>query len=104
MRTAIADDVDNHTFERYFKLATAAALTGYAEALTATSTTKYSDGTQEQVQDRLPKTEDQIAVAVGRVGEQLVPIYEQEFGRAPTVTVFPNRDLGIMLMSGIQVQ
>lgn len=104
MRTAIADDVDNHTFERYFKLATAAALTGYAEALTATSTTKYSDGSEQQVQGSLPKTEDQIAVALGRVGETLVPIYEKEFGRAPTVSVYPDRDLGIMLMSGLQIQ
>lgn len=103
MRTGLADDVDHHTFERYFKLATASIVAGYAEALNGNTTTVNSDGSSQSVKERLPKTSDQIASAIGKVGSVLAPKYEKEFDRAPTITVNGNRDLGIMFMSGVQL-
>ena len=103
MRTGLADDVDNHTFERYFKLATASVVSGYSEALTGTTTRTYSDGSKESVTAALPKTSDAIAAAIGKVGTTLAPKFEKEFDRPPTITVNGSHDLGIMFMKGIQL-
>lgn len=103
MRTSLADDVDHHTFERYFKLAAASIVSGYADALSGETTTINSDGSTHSVKERLPNTADQIASAIGNVGTVLAPKYEKEFDRRPTITVNGNRDLGIMFMSGVQL-
>jgi hypothetical protein len=103
-RTGLVDDVDYHTFQRYFSLAAAAALEGYAEALTSTRTVQRSDGSTETIRDRLPDEKEQIAMSVGTIGKRLAPIYERNFDREPTVTVNGNnRDIGIMFMSGLQL-
>jgi hypothetical protein len=99
MRTAFADDVDYHTFERYFKLAAASIVAGYAEALTSVEKQTSATGTETEVSVALPKFSDRMAVAIGRVGEKLEPVYAKEFERAPTVTIYKNRDLGIMFLS-----
>lgn len=103
MRTGLADDVDNHTFERYFKLAAASIVSGYAEALTGETTTNDPSGGSTTIKAALPKGSDQIAAAIGNVGTVLAPKFEKEFDRAPTITVNGNRDLGIMFMSGVQL-
>lgn len=103
MRTGIADSVDHHTFERYSKLMGAAFISGYAESLSGTTTKTYSDGSTEKIIDAIPDTEDQIAYAIGQAGEKLVPIFEEEFNRKPTVEVNSNREIAIMFMSGIEV-
>lgn len=102
-RTAIADDVNHHRFSRYAGLIGAAALTGYAEALTSSRTVTRSDGSTETIQDRLPDSDDQALYAAGRVGEVLVPKMEAAFDRESTVRVFENRDVGIMFMSGMDL-
>lgn len=103
MRTGIADSVDHHTFERYSKLMGAAFISGYAESLSNTSTKTYSDGSTEKIVDAIPETEDQIAYAIGQAGEKLVPIFEDEFNKEPTVEVDSNREIAIMFMSGFEV-
>ncbi|MGD1524376.1 TrbI/VirB10 family protein [Vibrio owensii] len=100
MRSALADDVDRHIIERYGKLITAAMVQGYAESLVNTSTVTNSDGSTEKVSERLPNTRDQMAYAIGRAGEELVPIFEDEFQRKPTVYVDSNKEIGIMFMAG----
>lgn len=104
MRTGIADSVDRHIFERYFKLATAAVLVGYSEALSGSSTRTYSDGSKETIRDSLPKTSEQLAYAVGKVGEKVLPKFEEEFNRPPTVKVNGNKELGIMFMEPLQLK
>lgn len=101
MRSSLADDVDTHVIERYGKLITAAMIQGYAESLVNTTSVTKSDGSTEEISERLPNTKDQIAYAIGRAGEQLVPIFEDEFQRKPTVYVDSNKEIGIMFMSGL---
>jgi len=102
-KTHLADDVDHHTFERYFKLATAAAMEGYAEALTNQRTIRRSDGSVETVNDGLPDGRDQALYATGKIGEKLVPKYESAFDRESTVTVNSYRDIAVMFMSGVNL-
>ncbi len=102
-RAGLADEVDRHIFERYFKLAAASAVQGYASALSGVTTRTYSDGSVEKTSDALPDAGDQAAVALGAIGEKLSPVYEKEFERPPTVYVF-QKPIGIMLMSGIELQ
>ena len=99
MRSAFADDVDYHTFERYFKLAAASIVAGYAEALVSVEKETSATGTESEKRTAIPKASDRLAVAVGRVGEKLEPKFAEEFDRPPTVTIFRNRDLGIMFLS-----
>ncbi|MFS1426449.1 DotG/IcmE/VirB10 family protein [Vibrio splendidus] len=103
MRTGIADSVDNHTFERYTKLMAAAFISGYADSLSGGTTKTYSDGTTETIIERLPDTDDQIAYAIGKAGDKLVPIFEREFDRQPTIEIDSNREIAIMLLSGLQI-
>lgn len=103
MRTGIADGVDRHTFERYFKLATAAVISGYSEALTGTTTRTYSDGSKEEGRNALPNASDQLAYAAGKVGEAMLPTFTKDFSRPPTITVNGNKELGIMFMEGLQL-
>lgn len=103
MRSALADDVDTHTFERYGKLITAAMIQGYSEALVNTSTTTNSDGSTNSVSERLPDTKDQLAYAIGKAGEELVPIFEGQFDTPPTVYVDSSKEIGIMVMSGFDL-
>lgn len=103
LRPGLADGVDRHTFERYFKLAVAAAADGYVDALQGTSRRTYSDGSSETISDRLPNSADQAAVALGRVGEVLIPKFERDFDRPPTVSVDSNRDVIVMFMSSAEI-
>lgn len=105
MRTGLADDVDHHTFERYFGLAAAAALQGYAEALSGVSTTENLDGSTERTTPALPNPRDQALYAAGKIGETLVPIQEEKFNRQPTITVEGNgREIGLLFISGLTVR
>lgn len=102
-RPGLADGVDRHTFERYFKLAVAAAADGYVKALTGSSRRTFSDGSSETVIDRLPNADDQFAAAVGRVGEVMIPKFERDFDRPPTVTVDSNRDVVVMFLGSVEI-
>jgi hypothetical protein len=102
-RAGLADSVDRHVFERYFKLFASSAIQGYSMALTGTTTRTYSDGSTEKTTAALPDAKDQAAVALGKVGEKLSPIYEKEFERPPTVYV-SQKPIGIMLLSGIELK
>lgn len=102
-RAGLADSVDRHIFERYFKLIASSAVEGYAAALSGTTTRTYSDGSVEKTTSSLPNAKDQAAVAIGKVGEKLSPVFEKEFDRPPTVYV-DQKPIGIMLMTGIEIQ
>ncbi len=103
LRPAFADSVDTHAFERYFKLALAAAGDGYVKVMTGSSTKTYADGSSERVIERLPELEDQIAVMVGSVGQKLLPKFERDFDRPPTVGVDPNREIIVMFMTAVDI-
>jgi hypothetical protein len=103
-RSGLADDVDNHVFSRYSKLALAAFVDGYANALSATQTVNNTDGSSSTITNPLPSAADQVKVGIGKVGEKMTPIFEKEFDRPPTVTVEANRSIVIMFMQEIDLQ
>lgn len=98
MRASLADNVDNHIFERYSKLFIASVAEGYADALSdsGTQTTNNNSGGSTTTKDGLPETSDQIKVGLGKAGERFAPIFERQFERPPTVEVFPNKVVYIM--------
>jgi hypothetical protein len=102
-RSGIADGVDNHVFSRYSKLALAAFVDGYANALTGTQTVRNTDGSSSEITNPLPSASDQMKVGVGKIGEKMTPIFEREFDQPPTVTVEPNRSIVIMFMAEVDL-
>ena len=102
-RSGIADDVDNHTFERYSKLFISSFVQGYGDALSGTQTTTNTDGSSSQVKDPLPDSASQIKVGIGEVGRKMSPIFQKEFDRPPTVTVEPNKNIIIMFMQEVDL-
>lgn len=101
--TRLADDVDRHVFERYFKLTAAAFASGYVDALAGSTTTINSDGSQTTNREPLPDSGDQALSAVGTVGEKLLPKYEDYFDRPPTVRVYGDRPVGIVFMQPVRL-
>ena len=102
-RSAIADGVDNHTFERYTKLFISSFVQGYGDALSGTQTTTNTDGSSSQTKDPLPDSSSQIKVGIGEIGRKMSPIYQKEFDRPPTVTVEPNKNIIIMFMQEVDL-
>lgn len=102
-RSGIADGVDNHVFSRYSKLALAAFVDGYSNALTGTQTVRNTDGSSSSITNPLPAPADQVKVGIGKVGEKMTPIFEREFDQPPTVTVEPNRSIVIMFMQELDL-
>ena len=102
-RSGIADGVDNHVFSRYSKLALAAFVDGYSNALSGTQTVRNTDGSSSEIKDPLPDAGDQLKVGIGKVGEKMTPIFEREFEQPPTVTVEPNRSIVIMFMQELDL-
>lgn len=104
MRTALADEVDYHTFERYFKLAAASIVAGYAETLKEVEEEDTASGSSVETITGPDKFNERVAVAIGRVGEKLEPKFEKAFDRESTVTIYKNRDLGIMFLSDLIIK
>ncbi|MHD0644539.1 DotG/IcmE/VirB10 family type IV secretion system protein [Pseudomonas aeruginosa] len=103
MRSSLADDVDNHTVERYSKLFIASFVDGYASALSGTQTITSPEGSTSTTKDPLPNTGDQIKVGIGKAGEKFSPIFEREFDRPPTVTVEPNKSIFVMFTQAVDI-
>jgi hypothetical protein len=102
-RSGLADGVDNHTFERYSKLAIASFVDGYADALQDSQTTTNTDGSSSTKTNALPNAGDQFKMGVGKVGEKFSPIFEKEFDRPPTVTVEANKSIIVMFMAAVDL-
>lgn len=100
--TFLADKVDRHIIQRYGLLWASAFAEGFADALTNTTTTIHTDGSERSTSERLPDTRDQVLVATGKVGERTVPLLAQNFNRPPTVHVNSKRGIGLMLLSGVE--
>jgi hypothetical protein len=101
-KSGLADDVDNHYFSRYFGIIAAAMLEGYAETLTNSSQTNTESGITES-QERIESSSERLRFAIGRVGEYLAPKFLEDVDRASTVSVFRDKELGIMFMSDFRV-
>lgn len=102
-RSALADSVDRHTFERYSKLAIASFVDGYADALQDSQTVTNTDGSSSTKTNALPNAGDQMKMGIGKMGEKFSPIFEREFDRPPTVTVESNKSIIIMFMAKVDL-
>lgn len=102
-RSGLADSVDNHTFERYSKLAIASFVDGYANALQDTQTVTNTDGSSSTKTNALPNPGDQIKMGIGKMGEKFSPIFEREFDRPPTVSVEANKSIIVMFMATVDL-
>lgn len=102
-RSGLADGVDNHVISRYSKLALAAFVDGYANALSSTQSITNTDGSTSTITNPLPDATSQVKIGVGKVGEKMTPIFEKEFERPPTITVEPNKSIVVMFMDGIDL-
>jgi type IV secretory pathway VirB10-like protein len=102
-RSGLADSVDNHTFERYSKLAIASFVDGYADALQDTQTVTNTDGSSSTQTNALPDAADQMKMGIGKMGEKFSPIFEREFDRPPTVTVEANKSIIVMFMATVDL-
>jgi len=101
-KSGLADDVDQHYFERYFGIITAALLEGYAESLTNQSQVNSDNGIS-QSQDRIEDASERLQFAIGRVGQYLAPKFLEGVNKPSTVTVFRDKGMGIMFMSDFRV-
>jgi len=104
LRPGLADTVDRHIIQRYLKLAIAAAADGYVSALTGSTTTTNSDGSSQTIVESLPDADDQIAIALGTVGQTLLPAFESDFEMPPTIEVYGNKDIVIMFMNSFEIK
>lgn len=102
-RSLVADSVDRHTITRWGGLALASFVDGYADSLSSTQTVTNTDGSSSTTRDAVPNSSDQTKIAIGKVGENMVPLMESQFNRPPTVTVDPNRIIYIMFTNNVDL-
>ncbi|WP_419611576.1 DotG/IcmE/VirB10 family protein, partial [Thiolapillus sp.] len=96
---AVASDVDHHYWERWGGLIASALLEGASEAVLAGGTTQTTigpGGTVETVIRDL-STEEQVGVALGRVGDRVSNVLASQFNRPPTVTLDPDILVAVMI-------
>lgn len=100
--TRLSDIVDRHIIERYSKLIIAAFGEGYMDSLVE-STEEQDGNIFSVIKKPVPDPSDQLKVAIGNVGKTFVPKFKKDFERPPTVEVFGNKGIGIMLLSGVDI-
>lgn len=98
------DSLDRHIFSRYISLAAAAALPGWADAVTGTDVEEDEDGSTRERQAPVEALSDQLAVVGGAIGEALTPVLQANFDRPPTVKVYNNKDILIMFMGDFFIE
>lgn len=98
------DDLDRHIFSRYLSLAAAAALPGWADAVTGVDVEEDENGDVRERQAPVEALSDQLAVVGGAIGEALTPVLQANFDRPPTVKVFNNKDILVMFMGDFFIE
>lgn len=102
-RSGLADNVNRHIMERYLKLGIASFVDGYAESLQDSTTTISPEGSTTTKTNSVPDGATQTKIAIGKTGEAFVPAFEDEFKRPPTVEVYSNREVVVMLLDPIEL-
>jgi hypothetical protein len=102
-RSGLADNVNRHIMERYLKLGIASFVDGYAESLQDSTTTISPEGSTTTKTNSVPDGATQTKIAIGKTGEAFVPAFEEEFKRPPTVEVYSNREVVVMLLDPIEL-
>jgi len=102
-RTALADDVDDHTLYRYTTLIGSFLLGGFGEALKDSGRQVVTAGDGVVVTATDDKDDGRLLKeSLGNVGKGLEPIARAEFARPPTVRVFPGGVIGILFIEPVQ--
>lgn len=95
----VSSEVDYHRFQRWGGLIAASFLEGFSDAFSrgAGSTTIATAGstivTEEPYNSR-----EQVLIAAGKVGERLADKADANFNRPPTVTLYPEMPMGVMIV------
>lgn len=102
-RPVMADDVDNHYFERYGAVGLAAMVSGFASTLKTTTQVVGSDGGVTVVEDPIKKGKDQFIYALGQVGSVWANELTKNMNRPITVTTYAGSGAQVMFMNEIEI-
>lgn len=107
LRVGMADDVDNHYFERYGMLMAASFLSEYRKVLVETETNEQEDGDDITTVSAITGDSDRLKYALGGTVEPLIPELQKNFNRKPTVSVYNSNsgkgEIGILFLSELEV-
>lgn len=98
----LASDVDHHYLSRWVPYLAGIFGGAYAESLTNKNTTTTPEGATN-TQTNSPNSNDQIAFTVGTGLGRAVPILQDQINRPVTVTVNTGEEVGIWILSDIEV-
>jgi hypothetical protein len=100
----LASDVDNHYLSRWVPYLAGVFGGAYAESLTDQTTTTNPEGATVNEESGVPNANDQIAYTVGTGLGRVVPILQEQINRPVTVTVDNGEEVGIWILSEIEVK
>lgn len=95
----VSSEVDYHRFQRWGGLIAASFLEGFSDAFSrgAGSTTIATAGSTIVTEEPYDSRE-QVLIASGKVGERLADKADANFDRPPTVTLYPEMTMGVMIV------
>lgn len=101
----VADDVDNHYFQRYGALLGAAFLQGYGEimreSLRQVEYVQTADGESTPVQTTSDDNAKVVKGSLATVGAELANQLRKSADRPPTVTMYPGSEIGILVVEPV---
>ncbi len=102
-KSSLADDVDNHYFDRYFGVIAASLISGYSETLMNQERYETGSGETGTSTEAISKFSDRLSYAVGKVGATLAPVFLEGMARESTIRVFRDKPIGIMYLQDFKV-
>lgn len=103
-RPVLADDVDNHYFERYGGLFLSAFVASYADTLENQTTVVGDSGNVTSINDPLEKESDRIKSALGGPASILAEELRDNLDRPVTVYVDSGKGAGVLFLEDIDIQ
>lgn len=93
-RSALADDVNHHTFIRWGSFILASAASGLKEGLMGSTVISSPFGSSTATHAALSGTK-LLGYVAGNVGNKAIPLVQRNFNIPPTVKVFAKNGIGI---------
>lgn len=100
----IASEVDHHYLSRWVPYLAGVFGGAYAESLTNRTTTTTPEGNTVNESSGVPDAEERLQYTVGTGLGRAVPILQEQINRPITVTVRNNEEVGIWILSEIEVK
>lgn len=98
----IADDVDNHYWERYGGVILASLVKGYSQSIQDVSVSDTNVG-QRETRQGLDSFSDRLMVGFGEAGAALAPVFLENAGRDSTVFVYKDRPVAVLFLDNFKV-